>query len=118
MYNRTTMDHFLKPRHVGELAGAARGTAENTECGDTALITVQLVDGRVQDVRFLSKGCAGAIASCSATTDLAFGKTVDEARAIDLASVDKHLGGLPAQKHGCIHMALNALQAALVAAQG
>ena len=117
MYNRTAMDHFLKPRNVGELAGAARGTAENTECGDTALVTLTVEGGRVSQVKFLSKGCAGAIASCSATTELAAGKTVEEAGVIDLAAVDTHLGGLPAAKHGCIRMAVDALQAALRAAR-
>ena len=116
MYNRIAMDHFLKPRNTGELAGAPRGTAENAECGDTAVVTIQIEGGRIVDAKFLSKGCAGAIASCSALTELAKGRTLDEAKAIDVPALDAALGGLPTSKRGCEEMAVNALQGALVAA--
>jgi nitrogen fixation protein NifU and related proteins len=118
MYNRTAMDHFLKPRSVGEVATGARGEALNAECGDTVLVTVRLEDGRVAEAKFRSKGCAGAIAACSATMELATGKAAAEALAIDVDAVDRHLGGMPPSKRGCLEMAVAALRSAVAAANG
>jgi len=116
MYNRLAMDHFLKPRNVGELAGAPSGQAVNDDCGDTVTVTLTITDTTISGIRFISKGCAGAIAACSAMTELANGSSVAAARALDEDAVDKHLGGLPAAKRGCETMAVTGLRRALDAA--
>ena len=114
MYNNIVMDHFLKPRNVGEVAGGARGEALNADCGDTALVTIRVENGRVVEAKFRSKGCAGAIAACSATTELLTGA----AAAPTVEGVDAHLGGMPPAKRGCIEMAVNAAKAAVASAGG
>lgn len=116
MYSQKVMDHFLHPRNVGSIdagAGIGSGAAENTDCGDTVTMDVQIVDGHVVQSRFRSSGCAGAIACCSAATEWLSGRTAEEAATITAGEVEAYLGGIPASKHGCAEMAANAARAAL-----
>jgi NifU-like protein involved in Fe-S cluster formation len=113
VYSPVAMDHFLHPRNAGEVAGGARGEAVNAACGDTALFTVRVQDGVVVEAKFRSKGCAGAIACCSAATELLIGARIEEARAIDAPRIASALGGLPESKLGCAEMAAEAAAAAL-----
>lgn len=122
MYSPTAMDHFLRPRNAGELVASGpgdavgRGEAVNSSCGDTALLTVRVAGGKVVEARFRSKGCAGAIAACSAATEILGGRTIAEGSAIDAASVARHLDGLPDSKLGCAEMAARAARIAVEAA--
>jgi nitrogen fixation NifU-like protein len=115
LYSETAVDHFTNPRNVGGLQDPdGKGSDTNPSCGDRTSITVRVRDGRIEDLRFRTFGCVAAIASASALTELATGKTFDEARAIGPAQVIAALGGLPARKEGCALMAVGALRAALV----
>lgn len=115
MYSATAMDHFLNPRNSGLLQGEGigRGESDNPDCGDTAVFTLRLIDGLVAEVRFQSKGCAGAIAACSAATEWLAGKAVAEAEGITPEAIAAALDGMPAAKHGCLVMAVVASQGAL-----
>jgi len=115
VYSPLAMDHFLRPRHVGKLAGpgVVSGVATNTDCGDTARITLRAAGGAVAEVAFASDGCAGAIAACSATAAWLAGKPLDDARALDVATIERLLAPWPDAKKGCTAMAVAAARAAL-----
>ncbi len=116
MYNPVAMDHFLNPRNNGVIrdgdGSVGRGEGLNSDCGDTALITVLVVDGAITEARFISEGCAGAIACCSATTGWLIGRSLDDARGVGLADIDEAVGGMPEAKRGCVQMAADAARRA------
>lgn len=115
LYSATAVSHFTEPRNVGGVTDPdGKGSDTNPSCGDRTTITVRLADGRVAEARFRTFGCVAAIASASALTELATGRTVAEARALGPGEVIDALGGLPARKEGCALMAVGALRAALV----
>jgi len=109
------MDHFLNPRNAGVLTGddVGRGESDNPDCGDTAVFTIRLVEDAVAEVRFQSKGCAGAIAACSAATTWLAGKTAADAAAINPEVIAEVLDGMPDAKHGCLRMAADGSRRAL-----
>ncbi|HEX9435725.1 MAG TPA: iron-sulfur cluster assembly scaffold protein [Candidatus Limnocylindria bacterium] len=118
LYGPAAVDHFTNPRNVGGVQDAdGKGSDTNPSCGDRTTITLKVRDGRIEETRFRTFGCVAAIASASALTELATGRTIDEARAIGPADVIDSLGGLPARKEGCALMAVGALRAALVDAR-
>lgn len=106
MYSDEVMKHFSNPHNVGEIENAdGVGEVGNPKCGDMMKITIKVgkKDGEeiIEDVKFLTLGCAAAIASSSMMTDLAKGKTLDEALAITKDDINDSLGKLPAQKYHC-----------------
>lgn len=114
MYSAQLLDHFEHPRNSGELSDAsARRRLENPACGDVLELAVKLANERVEDIRFLAKGCVPAMACASALTELAKGKAVNEARAITKADVTRAVGGLPAASGHAAQLAIDALQAVL-----
>jgi len=87
MYNETIIDHFLNPRHVGELADAdGVGTIGHSACGGYLRVFIRLEDDMIRDISFLCQGYPAAIASGSATCELALGKTIREAAYIKSSS--------------------------------
>jgi NifU-like protein involved in Fe-S cluster formation len=117
-YSDRALDHLTRPRNPGTLAEpSGTGNDANPSCGDRTVITVAISDGRVQDVRFRTFGCTAAIASASVLTELAAGRTVEEAAQLEPADILNALGGLPARKEACALMAIGALRAALVDAR-
>ncbi len=116
MYSPTAMDHFLNPRNNGVIrdgdGAVGRGEALNSDCGDTALITVRVVDGVISDARFVSEGCAGAIACCSAATEWLIGRSLDDARSVGAEDINEAVGGMPEAKQGCVQMATDAARQA------
>jgi NifU-like protein involved in Fe-S cluster formation len=112
-YNPTVMDHFLNPRNTGELEGATHtALVRNPACGDMVKLTVRVKDGIVTEARAKTFGCAAAIASTSALTELLAGKTVEAARRIKNTDVVAHLGGLPDYKIVCSVVAEEAVKEA------
>jgi nitrogen fixation protein NifU and related proteins len=114
MYSEKVMQHFKKPQNMGEIPDAdGVGSVGNPTCGDLMTMYIKVKDNRIEDVKFKTYGCGAAIATSSMTTELAKGKTIDEAIKISRASVADSLGGLPPVKMHCSNLAADALHAAI-----
>jgi len=110
MYTDKVMEHFRNPHNMGEIPDAdGVGTVGNPVCGDLMTIYIKVKDDRLVDVKFKTFGCGAAIATSSMVTDLAKGKTLDEAMKITRATVAENLGGLPPVKMHCSNLAADAL---------
>lgn len=118
MYTEDVMDHFLHPRNVGEIEDAdGVGEAGNIACGDVMWIYIK-VEKRgdteiISDIRFKTLGCAAAIATSSKITEMAKGKSIEEALQITNMDVAHALGGLPPIKLHCSVLAADALKEAI-----
>lgn len=114
MYNETIIDHFMNPRYVGDLADAnGAGTIGDPDCGDFLRVSVHIEDEIIRDISFLCQGCPAAIASGSATCEMARGKTIHDAVRITEECVSEHLGGLPGEKVHCSNLGVTALRYAI-----
>jgi nitrogen fixation NifU-like protein len=114
MYSEKVMDHFTNPRNVGELPDAdGVGEVGNARCGDIMKLWIKVEDGRISDVKFKTFGCGAAIATSSIVTELAKGKTLDEAEQISNRAVAEALDGLPPIKMHCSNLAADALREAI-----
>ncbi len=114
MYTDIVMDHFMNPRNVGEIEDAdGVGSVGNPICGDMMTFTIKVEDGRIADVKFKTFGCGAAIAVSSIVTEMAKGKTLEEAKAISKQQIAEALGGLPPQKLHCSNLGTEALAAAI-----
>ena len=114
-YSDKVMDHFMNPRNVGELAEPdGVGRIGNPVCGDIMEFQIKVDDDdHIADVKFKTFGCGAAIATSSMTTELAKGKTLEEAMKITRADVAGSLGGLPPVKMHCSNLAADALHEAI-----
>lgn len=118
MYNEKVMDYFMHPRNVGEMKKPdGVGRVGNVVCGDVMQIHIKVTKkaGKeiIKDIKFKTYGCAAAIATSSMVTDMARGKTLDEAMKITRADVSGALGKLPPIKEHCSNLAADALHAAI-----
>ncbi len=113
-YSEKVMDHFQNPRNVGEIKDAdGVGEIGNPVCGDMMSFYIKVKDNVIEDVKFKTFGCGAAIAVSSMVSEMAKGKTLDEAMEITNASVAKELGGLPANKMHCSNLGADALHKAI-----
>jgi nitrogen fixation NifU-like protein len=114
-YSDTVMEHFTNPRNVGEIEDAdGVGEVGNPVCGDMMTFYVKVDDeDRVEDVKYKTFGCGAAIAVSSMVSEMAKGKSVDEALKISRDDVAEELGGLPKQKMHCSNLGADALHLAL-----
>jgi nitrogen fixation NifU-like protein len=114
MYTDKVMEHFTAPHNMGELKDAdGVGKVGNPTCGDLMFVYIKVKDDVLTDVKFKTFGCGAAIATSSMVTDLAKGRTIDEALKISRADVARELGGLPAIKMHCSNLAADALHLAI-----
>jgi nitrogen fixation NifU-like protein len=114
MYTEKVMEYFSNPRNMGEVENPdGVGIVGNHVCGDVMKITIKVENGRLADVRFKTLGCAAAIATSSVTTEMAKGKTLEEALLITRQQVAQELGGLPPNKMHCSNLAAQGLHKAI-----
>ncbi|MBD3184078.1 Fe-S cluster assembly scaffold protein NifU [Candidatus Poribacteria bacterium] len=108
------MDHFTNPRNVGELDDPdGVGRVGNPSCGDIMEFQIKVNDDHVTDVKFRTFGCGAAIAVSSMVSEMAKGKTLDEAMNITNKMVADELEGLPKNKLHCSNLGADALHKAI-----
>ncbi len=113
-YSKKVMDHFLNPRNVGEVENAdGIGVVGNPVCGDLMQVSIRVKDEIITEIKFKTFGCGSAIATASMVTELAEGKSLDEALEITRQDVADELEGLPPIKMHCSNLAADALHKAI-----
>jgi nitrogen fixation protein NifU and related proteins len=114
IYSEKVMDHFTNPRNVGEIENAdGIGEVGNPVCGDMMTFYIKVKDNRLEDVKYKTFGCGAAIAVSSMVSELAKGKTLEEAMKITPSSVADELEGLPKNKFHCSNLGAQALHLAI-----
>ena len=118
-YTEQVMDHFLHPRNIGEIKDPD-GFAEvgSPVCGDMLSFYLKIGENEkgekiIQDVKYLSFGCASNIATESMMSEQIIGKTIEEAKKFKFQAIVDDLGGLPQQKMHCSILAVQGLQKAI-----
>ena len=118
VYSDIVKDHFLNPRNFlmgdeSKFDYDAVGLVGNPICGDQMKMYIKVRDDRIDDIRWKTYGCASAIASTSALSEIAKGKTLDEALEISAEDIDEYLGKLPKHKFHCSVLGHDALKDAI-----
>jgi nitrogen fixation NifU-like protein len=114
VYSQKVMEHFMHPRNVGEIEDAdGVGEVGNPVCGDMMTFYIKVKDNRLVDIKFKTFGCGAAIAVSSIVSEMAMGKTLEEALKITPRLVADELEGLPKQKFHCSNLGAQALQKAI-----
>jgi nitrogen fixation NifU-like protein len=115
VYNETLIDHFMHPRNVGEIENPdAMAVVGDPACGDFIRVYLKVEDGRISAFKFLTQGCPGAIYTSSIATELAIGKTLEEALKLTDNDVIEAAGGIPARKAHCSLLAIKGLHQAIL----
>jgi len=114
MYSKEVLKHFKHPKNMGEMKKPdGVGQVGNPSCGDQLRLYIKVKNNKIEDVKFETLGCAVAIAVSSVVTEMAKGKTLDQALKITNQDVSKALGGLPDFKMHCSNLAAQALKEAI-----
>jgi nitrogen fixation NifU-like protein len=114
VYSEKVMDHFANPRNIGEIPDAdGIGKVGNPQCGDVMWLYIKVKDNIITDIKFKTFGCGAAIATSSMITELARGKTLEDAKKISRQDVADSLDGLPPTKMHCSNLASDALREAI-----
>ena len=114
VYSDKVMEHFMNPRNVGEIDKAdGVGEVGNPVCGDMMTFYIKVKDNHISDVKYKTFGCGAAIAVSSMVSEMAKGKTLEEAKKITPALVAKQLEGLPKNKYHCSNLGAQALNKAI-----
>ncbi len=114
MYSQKVIDHFTSPRNQGHMENPdGVGKVGNPVCGDVMYIYIKVKDNVIEDIKWETMGCAAAIATSSMVTELAKGKTLEEAEKITRGDVADALEGLPTIKMHCSNLAADGLKKAI-----
>ena len=110
-YTDIVIDHFMCPRNAGTMTDAdGEGNYGDPACGDFLTIYIKVQNDVIVDISFLVFGCAAAIATSSMTTELAKGRSLEEALLITEEDIVDALGGLPENKKHCSNLGVKALK--------
>ena len=113
-YSKKVIQYFKHPKNLGEIKDAdGIGKVGNPICGDIMYVYIKVKNNRITNIKFQTMGCMAAIATSSMITELAKGKTLEEARKITNKDVAKSLGNLPPLKMHCSNLAADALKKAI-----
>ena len=113
-YSDLVVEHFQNPRNSGEMTDPdGEATTANPVCGDRMRVMIRVKDGRVAEVRWLTRGCPPAIATSSFASELIRGWTLPEVEALTREQLAEGIGGLPKDKVHCSVLAADALRAAI-----
>ena len=113
-YSKEVIKHFQRPQNMGKMEKPdGMGEVGNPVCGDIMTIYIKVKDNKIADIKFETLGCVAAIATSSMITQLAKGKSLQEAEKITIKQVADALGSLPPVKMHCSDLATKALQAAI-----
>ncbi len=113
-YSQQVLDHFEHPRNLGEVEKPdASARIEHPVCGDIMQLSVRVAEGRVEDVRFRTRGCVASIAAGSCLTEMMRGKPLAQVRRIRREQIAEALGGLPDASIHATHLAMDVLSAVL-----
>ena len=114
VYSEKVMEHFMNPRNVGEIENPdGVGEEGNPVCGDMMTFYIKVKDNHLDDVKFKTFGCGAAVAVSSMVSEMAKGKTLEEAMKITPQSVAAELEGLPKNKFHCSNLGAQALHKAI-----
>ena len=114
MYSDKVMDHFSNPRNVGIMTEpTVLVKVGDPDCGDALLLFLKIEEDRIKDIKYKIFGCGAAIATSSIASELAMGKTLEEALQISEQDIADALDGLPDEKMHCSNLASGALRAAI-----
>ena len=114
MYTQKVVDHFMNPRNKGKLEDYdAVGKVGNPICGDVMYIYIKVNDNKIKNIGWETMGCAAAIATSSMITELAKGKTLEDAEKITKKDIADALDGLPPIKMHCSNLAADGLKKAI-----
>jgi nitrogen fixation NifU-like protein len=114
LYSEQIREHFANPRNVGSISEpSGKAIVRSPVDSDTVLITLQIENDVIQNVRFKCMGCAVAIACSSVATEMVLGKHVEEAYEISKQGVADSLGGIPEYKMLCSNLAPDAIRMAI-----
>lgn len=114
IYSEKVMEHFMNPRNVGEIENPdGIGEEGNPVCGDMMTFYIKVKDNRLEDIKFKTFGCGAAIAVSSMVSEMAMGKTIEEALKITPQLVADELEGLPKNKFHCSNLGAQALHQAI-----
>ena len=113
-YSMKVIEHFMTPRNVGSMLNPdGQGEYGDAKCGDSLTIYIKVKDNIIEDISFLVFGCTAAIATSSMITEMAKGKTIEEAEAITEKQLIDALDGLPKSKLHCSVLGVKGLRAAI-----
>ncbi len=113
-FSDKVLEHFMTPRNSGSMVDAdSIGTAGDPACGDSLILYIKVKDNIIEDISFMVFGCVAAIATSSMSTELAKGKSLDEAYKITDKDIADALDGLPEQKMHCSVLGATALKNAI-----
>ncbi len=113
-YSDLVVEHFQNPRNAGAMDSPdGEATKSNPVCGDRMHVMIRVDAGRIQEVRWQTRGCPPAIATSSVASEMVVGWTLKEVESLTRETIAEAVGGLPSDKVHCSVLAADALRAAI-----
>ncbi|KPK41781.1 MAG: hypothetical protein AMJ65_08780 [Phycisphaerae bacterium SG8_4] len=112
-FSHSLRNEILNSRNIGRIDGPDSYVSVTGICGDTIEMFLNVTDGRISELRFMTDGCGFTIACASYVTRMAVGRTVEGALLIRPENVDKYFGGLPEEHKHCAKLSVMTLEAVI-----